>query len=389
MTEHLSIQEARTLLLAAQGLIPTPDRPAVKRDVLDSIRRMHVLQIDTISVVNRSPYLVLWSRIGDYPLAWLTALLAEGALFEYWSHEACFVPMDDFPLYRRVMLDRPRSWSNPHQWIEEHPEAVERVLAHIDANGHARSSDFERTEGKSGGWWGWKDEKAALEVLYAIGELMISERHNFQRVYARRHTVMPDWDDRHAPPLQEVYHQMIRSSVKALGVTTARWIMDYFRLPKREAPGLFEEIKDTFLPVKVDNWKDPLYVHPDNLTLLKAVQAGDLHHTGTTLLSPFDPVVWDRARAQTLFDFAYRIEVYTPAPKRVYGYFVLPILHQGRLVGRLDPKAHRKTRQMEIRALHLEPGVVIDDALVHGLADALRRFAAWHGTPEVIIAQTS
>src|SRR5918998_6263991 len=176
---EFSREAARTLLLAAQGLDSRPRRPATKDDVLDAVRRMGVLQIDSISVVARSPYLVLWSRIGAYDLTWLDELLAEGKVFEYWSHAACFIPIEDYGLYRRLMLDKT---DKTRVWMEAHPDALKHVMGHIRKKGPVRSAEFARTDGKAGGWWEWKPEKRALEHLFAAGELMISRRENFHRV---------------------------------------------------------------------------------------------------------------------------------------------------------------------------------------------------------------
>src|SRR5947208_921441 len=173
MTIQLTQTEARTLLLAAQGLHQLPDQPATKADVLATIQRMNSLQIDTIHVVARSPYLVLWSRLGAYEPRWLDEWLAEGKLFEYWSHAACFLPIEDYPLYRRQMLDHEyRVMHSAPAWIREHAEAVEQVLAYIREHGAVRSSDFERTDGQQTGWFNWKLEKKVLETLHTTGVLM-------------------------------------------------------------------------------------------------------------------------------------------------------------------------------------------------------------------------
>src|ERR671913_2375299 len=196
---------ARALLLAAQGLDAPPERPATKGDVLGCVRRMGVLQIDSIAVVARSPYLVLWSRLGTYEPRWLDDLLAEGALFEYWSHAACFIPSEDYGLYRRFMLE---GREKTRAWMSAHPEEIARVLARAREGGEAPSAEFERTDGRAGGWWEWKPEKRALEHLFAAGELMISRRDNFHRVYDLRERVLakalPDWEDALAPTEQEV-----------------------------------------------------------------------------------------------------------------------------------------------------------------------------------------
>jgi uncharacterized protein len=393
MTEiRLSQDAARVLLLAAQGLDRRPRRKAAKADVLAAIRRMGALQIDTIHVVARSPYLVLWSRLGAYEPRWLDELLAERAVFEYWAHEACFLPIEDYPLYRHRMLD-PHSmgWKYSHGWIEKHPEQAERVLRAVREGGPVRSADFERRDGKgTPGWWGWKPEKRALESLLTAGELMIARRENFQRVYDLRQRVLPDWDDARVPPHDQAQRALALKAVRALGVARAKWVADYFRMAKRETPAVVRALADegALLAVEVEGWKEPGYVHPENRALARAAAAGEVRPTLTTLLSPFDPLVWDRARAMELFGFDYRLECYTPAPKRRYGYFTLPILRRGALVGRLDPKAHRKEGVFEVKALYLEPGVRITRGLLADVAGALRECAAWHGTPEVVVRRS-
>ena len=388
---EFSLEAARTMLLCAQGLGSKPERPAKKGDVRDAVRRMGVLQIDSISVVARSPYLVLWSRLGSYDPIWLDELLAEGALFECWSHAACFAPIEDYGLYRRFMLE---GGEKSRAWFSAHPEAVRRVLERVRHEGPVRSAEFARTDGKAGGWWEWKPEKRALEHLFAAGELMISRRDpNFHRVYDLRERVLaralPDWEDGLTPTSEEVRRSLAPKAVRALGVAFARWVPDYFRTPKRGVAGLLEGLADEgeLLRAWVEGWEEPAYVHPENVGLARAVLGGT-RSTVTTLLSPFDPVVWDRARALELFGFEYRIEVYTPAAKRRYGYYSLPILHRGALIGRLDAKAHRKDGVFEVKALHLEPGATVDDRLVEELAAALGACACWHCTPEVVVRRS-
>jgi len=216
---------------------------------------------------------------------------------------------------------------------------------------------------------------------------MISHRENFNRVYDLRERVLanalPTWKDALAPTEQEVRRALALRAVRALGVAVARWVPDYFRTPKRGVATLLEELADEGSLLRAGVEDEPAYVHPDNARMAEEVLSGGLRSSVTTLLSPFDPVVWNRARALELFGFDYKIEVYTPATRRRYGYYSLPILHEGALVGRLDAKAHRKDGIFEVRAVHLEPGVPVSDELIASLAGALRECAAWHGTPDV------
>ena len=389
MTElTLSLAAARALHLAAQGLLQPRRRKARADDLLAAIRQMGVLQIDTIHVVARSPYLVLWSRLGDYPQTWLERLLEDGALFEYWAHEACFVPIEDYALYRHRMLDpAAMGWKYSASWMRERRAEVDAVLEHIRVNGPTRSSDFERSDGKAGGWWSWKPEKRALEVLFTTGALMIARRHNFQRVYDLAERVLPDWDDGRLPTAEASSRALLLKAVKALGLAKAGWTADYFR-SKGARPDLAALVAEgALLRARVAGWDEPVYIHPEHAELAAAAAAGALTASLTTILSPFDPVVWDRRRALELFDFDYRLECYTPAAKRRHGYFCLPILRRGALVGRVDAKAHRRDGVFELKALHMEPGLRLSARLVDDVAAALRRCAAWHGCAQVRLEQ--
>ncbi|RQT16989.1 winged helix-turn-helix domain-containing protein [Burkholderia contaminans] len=388
----LSTAAARALHLAAQGLLTPPRRKATKSDVLDTIRRMAQLQIDTIHVVARSPYLVLFSRLGDFAPQWLDEHLAEARLFEYWSHEACFLPVEQFGLMRYKMLDPSgMGWKYAAEWHAQNRPEIERLLARIRAEGPVRSADFAREDGvKGNGWWDRKPEKRHLEVLFTTGDLMVSERRNFQRVYDVRERVLPDWDDtRDLPPRSAVLPALLDYTCRALGVVRADWVADYYRLPRRSYRAELEQLADAgdLIPVAIDDWKEPAYVHRSLEALLPAAEADTLRSTVTTLLSPFDPVVWDRRRASTLFGFDYTIECYTPGHKRRYGYFCLPVLHRGRLVGRIDAKAHRTLGTFELKAVHVEPGVRFGTGLAADVAKAVKKLAAWHGTPEVTVGQ--
>jgi uncharacterized protein len=388
----LSHAQAQTLMVAAQGLDRRARRAASKRDVLAAIRRMSALQIDTIHVVARSPYLVLWSRLGAYEPRWLDELLAEGAIFEYWSHEACFLPVEDYPLYRQRMIEPGNmGWKYSHEWIRQHRQEVESLLALVRERGPVRSTDFVRTDGKRGGWWEWKPEKRALEMLFTAGELMIARRDKFQRIYDLRERVLPSWDDARLPSREETTRTLALKAVRALGIARASWVGDYFRSEKRTTAETVRQLADEglLLAFRVEGWDEVAYAHTDNLKLIEQVSAGRIVPTLTTVLSPFDPLVWDRARARAVFGFEYKLECYTPAAKRQYGYFTLPILRRGSLIGRLDAKAHRQEKRFEVRALYLEPGVAAGEEVASDIAGALLECGRWHQTPEVVVTRTS
>jgi uncharacterized protein YcaQ len=363
--------------------------------LLQTIERMALLQIDTIHVVNRSPYLVLFARLGNYPPVWLEDALAQGQLFETWAHEACFAPRADLLLHRAYNRNARRHWgltSAVTNQAAQRPH-LDKLLAHIRDSGAVKSSDFKRNDTRTSAWWGWKDEKRWLETLFASGELMVARRENFHRVYDLTERVAPEVqaDEANAEPPADELVQLawIEKAVLALGITQARWIHDYFRTKPRLRDADLDALVDTgvLLRVAVVGWASPAYVHHTHKALLTKAAAGKLLATHTALLSPFDPVVWDRERATTLFDFDYRLECYTPEPKRVHGYFVLPILCCGELIGRLDAKAHRAQGVFEVRALFVQPGMRWTDVQVESVAKAIADFAAWHGTPEVQIAK--
>ncbi|MET0256741.1 MAG: crosslink repair DNA glycosylase YcaQ family protein [Luteibacter sp.] len=388
----LTPRSAQLLHLAAQGLTKRPSRKARKADVDAAIARMGLLQIDTIHVVARSPYMVLFSRLGSYRSEWLDEALAEGRLAECWAHEACFVPAEEFHFHRDYRAGRAGHWAHKNAQ-RVHAEArvdMDALLARIREEGPLRAADFERDAPASKGWWGWKPEKRWLEAWFALGELMVLRRDRFQRVYELADRVTARWK---VPPpratLDEavVRRHFILRSVLALGIAPARWIADYYRLrPRVTDDELAPLLADgSLIAVRVAGWDAVAYVHRDHAGLLEEASRNALRSTRTVLLSPFDPVVWDRARALELFGFEYTIECYTPAAKRRYGYYALPILHRGRLVGRLDAKAHRQEGVFQVLGVWLEAGVAPSPALVADLAMALTACAAWHGTPRVIV----
>jgi hypothetical protein len=390
----LSITQARAVHLAAQGLLQAPARKATRPALLRTIERMALLQIDTIHVVNRSPYLVLFARLGNYPPVWLEDALAQGQLFETWAHEACFALRADLLLHRAYNRSARRHWglTNAVTNQEANRPQLDNLLAHIRANGPVKSSDFKGNDTRTSAWWGWKDEKRWLETLFASGELMVARRENFHRVYDLTERVAPEVQGAEvngAPSDELMQSAWIEKAVAALGITQARWINDYFRTKPRLRDADLDVLVNggVLLRVAVDGWASTGYVHHTHKALLNKAAAGNLQATHTALLSPFDPVVWDRERAATLFDFDYRLECYTPEPKRVHGYFVLPILCCGELIGRLDAKAHRAQGVFEVRALFAQPGAAWTDAQVESVAKAIADFADWHGTPKVQVAK--
>lgn len=387
---QLSLSAARNLHLAAQGLLKKPRRRAQPSDILSTVQRMSLLQIDTINIVARSPYLVLFSRLGAYQPQWLDNALSQGELMEYWAHEACFLPRSDFSLVRHRMLSPDKlGWKYRQEWMREHAAEIEQLIAHIQENGPVRSVDFEHPRKGASGWWEWKPHKRHLEGLFTSGKVMVIERRNFQRVYDLTHRVMPHWDD-HRDLLSQGDAEaiMLANSARSLGIFRQQWLADYYRLRQPALKPLLEMWQQTqrVIPVEVETLGE-MWLDADLLPLLPQAQEGKLQATHSAVLSPFDPVVWDRKRAEQLFNFSYRLECYTPAPKRQYGYFVLPLLHKGQLVGRMDAKMHRKTGVLEVIALYLEEGIRVTATLDKGLATAITDFAAWQGAREVTLGR--
>jgi uncharacterized protein YcaQ len=393
MAQRLSLSagQARLVHLAAQGLLVPPARRATRDDVRAAVARLSLLQLDSVHVVARSPYLVLHARLGDYDPSWLDELVASRALFEVWAHEACIAPIEDYGIHRRALETR-SDWfvTRARRLRRRQGRAMEALLEHIRAQGPVKTSDFADPRRRRTGWWDWKKEKQWLEAWFALGELMVVRRENFQRVYDLAARVHPPSAPLALPTAAEASRALVERAVRALGVTRARWIHDYFRTrPRLTGDDLRPLVLDgTLLEVAVRGWPEPGFVHRDHLALAERAAAGQLRATRTTLLSPFDPVVWDRARALVLFGFEYRLECYTPAPRRRFGYFSLPVLRRGAVVGRLDARAHRAEGRFEVKSLHLEPGVAPRAPLLADLARSIAASARWHGTPEVELRRT-
>ena len=395
----MSLETARTLAVYKQGLHRRPGvadqaRSADRETLLDSIRRIGLLQLDSISVVARSHYLVMLSRVGLYDPADLDALLyPDRRLFEGWAHAACLIPVEDYGCFVPTLLARRER--PPHHWVErrlgDDPQGIlDAVLKEVRERGPLASRDFEDTRDGRGTWWDWKPAKTALEILFAHGYLMVDRRESFQRYYDLAERVLPASANAPAWTMEEYQRWATLRGVGILGVATASHASDYYRLNKPSTRARLKSLaaEGVVLTVEVEGWKETAYLDPDDLPLVAEIKEGAHTSQVTTLLSPFDNLIWERDRTSELFGFDYRSEMYTPAAKRQYGYYVLPILHRGRLVGRLDPKAERKAKAMRIRALYLEPEQALTDELVIELAGALREFAAFHGSEQLVVERS-
>ena len=366
--ETVSLAQLRRYVVAHQAYA-TRFRRARADDVAATVQRLGCVQLDSISTVARAHRLTLGSRIGAYPEAAVSRLLKTGRIFEYWAHEACLVPIEDYPLFKRRMEHlRERHW-----WGRKHdhdPEVKERVLDALRTNGALPTRFFEG--GGGGGMWNWKPEKRILEDLFAAGELAVAGRDGFQRLYDLPERVIPR-EQLEAPiPSEEEFRRgYALRAVQGRGALTESGIAEHCRFQggaRAMRPVVDGLVADGLVRrVAVDDGGQPVAVAAD------AVLDGS--PGGGVLLCPFDNLVWDRTFLRRVFGFDHVIEVYKPAPQRVYGYYVLPFLYGDRLVGRADLKSDRAEGVLRVRAFHLEPGVRRSGALEAELARALGRLA--------------
>jgi uncharacterized protein YcaQ len=378
--ETLSLAAARRIALGAQGLAGArpPGRVGARR-LLALADRLNLFQIDSVNVVARAHYLPAFSRLGAYP----TELIDRAAwgkkrrLFEYWGHEASLLPLDLHPLLRWRMARAERGesgWGSLRAYAKERRHEADSILARIAADGPLAASDLET--GRTG-WWEWSGSKRVLEWLFWAGKITTATRRgSFERVYDLPERVIPGSIlAMQTPEPADARRALLRRAARALGVATAKDLRDYFRLsPADAAPALAELAEGgELVPVRVEGWRDLAWLDPD---ARRPVRAG-----GRALLAPFDPLIWERSRAERLFGLHYRIEIYTPAKKRVHGYYVLPFLLRDRIAARVDLKADRKRGALVVQAAHREPGAPADTA--EALAAELRLMAAWLGLERV------
>ena len=399
MSAAYPIDALRALALHVQGL--SNDRPIAGAEGIRAlVKQLGAVQIDTLSVVQRSQYLVLWSRLGNYATADFDALLADPqqrSLFEYWSHAACLLPFEHFRYYLPAMRWHSNGsdhWARQMQAEEDNPALVlADVRQRVQQEGGLRSADFEHRQRWAGAWWNWKPAKAALEHLFDTGELMVSGRKNFQRVYDLRERVLPAWVDTRLPDEVETRDFFVALGARALGVCLPDQPGDYVYMKRTQARPGVRALLDAgnLLPVTGflgDGSTSDLVVHRETLPLLERAAAGELVPQRTTFLSFFDSLFWARGRDQQLWNYKNTIEAYKPAPTRQWGYFCLSILHRGQLVGRFDPKLERAAKRLRIKALYLEPGVQPDELLVNEGAAALQDFMQFHQAQDLVIERS-
>ena len=399
MSTAYPIEALRALALHVQGLSgQNPDNSQAGLRAL--IQQLGAVQIDTLHVVQRSQYLVLWSRLGDYAPADFDALLSDPqqrALFEYWSHAACLLPLEHFRYYLPGMLRRRQdemgwAWRMLND-SDEPAQVLANVRQRVQQEGALRSADFEHHQRWAGAWWNWKPAKAALEHLFDTGELMVAGRASFQRIYDLQERVLPAWVDTRLPAEDETLRFFLSLGARALGVCLPDQLGDYTYMKKTAArPGVQALLKSGELQavrgILADGSTRELVVHHEVLPWLERAADGELLPRRTTFLSFFDSLFWARERDRLFWNFKNTIEAYKPAPTRQWGYFCLPILHRGQLVGRLDPKMERSAGRMRLKALYLEPGFEPTEQLVSEVAAALREFMRFHQAQDVVIERS-
>jgi uncharacterized protein len=387
--ERISARMARRIALAAQGIGRAPPASPGRRHVLGMVERLGALQIDSVNVLARAHYMPGFSRLGAYPRGVLDALAWGGkrqrALFEYWGHEASLLPFTAEPLFRWRMARAERGdgmWSGLARYAAENRKAVGAALAEIRANGAMAAADLTDAGKSRGGWWGWSDGKRALEYLLWSGQLAVAGRRgNFERLYDLPERVLPaNVVAMPTPAEADAQRALVATAARALGIGTAGDFGRYFRLGPEARERVAELVEaGELVQVEVNGWNRPALLHRDAALPRRAIAA--------TIVSPFDPLLWERDRAERLFGFRYRIEIYVPAHKREHGYYVLPFLLGDAFAARLDLKADRAEKVLRIVAAHREEGAPPPAAIAEALAPVLARLAGWLGLEHVEIAK--
>jgi len=369
----LSAAEARRIALAAQGFgRPRPTTRITARHFQRVLQHTGLVQIDSVNVLARAHYMPYFSRLGPYDTTALDRFTwNSGRMFEYWGHAASLIPVERYPLFHhRTSHSRQARWALPY--LHTNRTHADELIAHIREHGAVVVGDV-NDEGTTAGWWEWSKAKTTLEALHISGELAIGQRRGFARLYNLPERVLPpELLEAEHPDVDEAERELLRLALRHHGIGTARDLADYYRVPVPSAKRHLRELVDggEAQPVTVQGWTEPAYLQP-NSSIPRRIEA-------RALLSPFDPVAWERDRILRLFDFAYRIEIYTPEAQRQYGYYVLPFLLGDQLVGRVDLKADRARSTLLVRASHIEDGH--DHTEVAGaLAAELQNVATWLG----------
>lgn len=383
MVDSVSPALARRIALAAQGFgRAVPESPGL-RHVSGVVDRLSLLQIDSVNVFERSHYLPVFSRVGEYDRALLDRLTngRRGRLLEYWAHQAAFIPRELWPLFefrREEYRQRGSEWGG---WLVENRTLADWLRRELEANGPMRASEIEHDANeRRGPWWGWSDVKRTLEWMFRVGEVVCVERQRFERVYALPEQALAPELLGEPPAEADAVRELVALAASALGIATEADLADYWRMKRAPVRAAVRDLEDAgeLLPVHVPGWSTgnrptPTWVHRDARRPRRLETAA--------VLSPFDPVVWFRPRTERLFDFHYRIEIYTPEPDRKFGYYSLPVLIDDDVLGRVDLKSDRKARVLRVQSAWSEAGAPPETA--ERLAPVLRRAASWQGLDDI------
>ncbi|MEX2655074.1 MAG: crosslink repair DNA glycosylase YcaQ family protein [Acidimicrobiia bacterium] len=376
---RISLERARRLALGAQGFAdPAPKSAPDVRHFRRVLARIGVVQLDSVNVIARAHYMPFFARLGPYDRDALDRWLwRSGELFEYWVHEASLTAIERWPDVAHRMR-RSHPWKSIEKIITDQPEFVERVLAEVRDSGPLRVGELSDGGTRTGPWWGYGPGKLALEWLFVRGEITIADRPNFTRLYDLTERVIPaSVRDREVDEAEGI-RRLLRDAVRHHGIGTAADLADYYRIKVTTARPVLAALAASgdISEVTVEGWPGPVYMDPE-LTVPRSISGG-------ALLAPFDPVVWFRDRAERLFGFHYRIEIYVPRERRVHGYYVLPFLLDGELVGRVDLKADRSAGVLLVQGAFAEPG---SDPVRVGreLLPQLESMARWHGLDSIEI----
>ena len=376
---------ARRIALNAQGFGNARPKQVTARHISQIVSRLGFFQIDSVNILQRAHYLPLFSRVGPYEIAKLHAAAEKHPrkLFEYWAHEAALVDVSLFPALRFRMENPDGMWGSMRRIAEEKPVLVERVYQEVKERGPLTARDIAQDlKSKNKNWgWNWTAEKAALEYLFYVGRISTAQRNSaFERLYDITERIIPE-QFYNAPALDSssAHRELIRHAARAHGIATERSLRDYFRMKPQPVKTAVRELVESgeLLPAKIANSRFDYYV-PKNQIEAKPI-------LGQALLSPFDPVVFDRSRAEDLFDFRYRIEIYVPAEKRIHGYYVLPFLLNEKFVARVDLKADRKSSQLQVLGAFAEADAPPETA--ERLASSLGDMASWLGLKAIKVGQ--
>jgi len=386
----ISLEQARTLAVSAQMLTGTTDLPSDKEGVARTIEHLGYTQIDTIAVVERAHHHTLWSRLPAYNPAWLHELQAKDRrIFEYWGHAASYLPFADFRYYLPLMKQFPGRNAWFQQWHDTYGHLLQEIFSRIEREGALSSADFKTPDhGRRGPWWDWKPAKAALEILFWQGRLLISGRRNFQRLYDLAERVIPSSVDQDEPQAEEVGRFFVRRALTAHGLVREKDIFGH--LPVTSKKNMQQGLKNLLeagdaVPVLIEHGPEQYFALDQTMTRLAQ---NELASDRVCLLSPFDNLVIMRDRVLKLFGFDYRLECYTPPKKRIFGYFSLPILWGNRLIGRLDPKAERKEQTLTVKMLAFEADFKEHRRLYPLLARTLVAYGRFNNCPRIKLEQT-